>query len=71
MKSLYDLKLDFLGFIAREREEQQKQLELFSSGTLTVRRNGVDITPKTVEQIKDAIARLDALTAKLEKELHG
>ena len=67
MTSKQELKVAFLAYLGRERIERQQQLDLFSSGTLTMHRNGVDITATTMEQINDGIARLDALVAKLEK----
>lgn len=68
MTSKHDIKAAFLAYLGRQRAEQQQQLDLFSSRTVTMHSNGVDITAKTVEQIKGVIARLDALVVTLENE---
>lgn len=67
MVTKQELMAAFLAYLGRERIERQQQLELFSSGTLTMHSNGVDVSTKTIEQINDGIARLDALVAKLQK----
>lgn len=67
MTSKQELKAAFLAYLGRERIERQRQFDLFSSGTLTLHKHGMDITAKTLEQINDEIARVDALIAKLEK----
>ena len=67
MASKQELKAAFLAYLGRERIEREQQLNLFSSGTVTMLRNGADITAETIQQLNDGIARLDALVAKLEK----
>lgn len=71
MKTPTELKQDFLSYVVSLREEAQKELELFSSGTVVMRRNGDDITAEAVDRIKAMIARHDDLMAKLERELNA
>lgn len=69
MKTPHDLKVEFLTYVNRLREDAQSELDLFGSGTVVMRRNGEDITAETVERIKATIARLDDLISKLERDL--
>jgi len=71
VKTPTELKQDFLSYVVSLREEAQKELELFSSGTVVMRRNGDDITAEAVDRIKAMIARHDDLMAKLERELNA
>jgi hypothetical protein len=69
VKTPYDLKVDFLTYVTRLREEAQQELDLFGSGTVVMRPNGEDITVEIVERLKATIAKHDDLIAKLEREL--
>lgn len=69
VKTPHDLKVEFLTYVNRLREDAQSELDLFGSGTVVMRRNGEDITAETVERIKATIARLDDLISKLERDL--
>jgi hypothetical protein len=65
MKTPHDLKVEFLTYVNRLREDAQSELDLFGSGTVVMRRNGENITAELVEQVKATIARLDDLISKL------
>lgn len=71
MKTPYEMKVDFLTYVTSLREDAQRELDLFASGTVVMRRNGEDITAEIVERIKATIARHDDLITKLERELNG
>jgi hypothetical protein len=68
---LYDLKTAFLARLKRQREEAHQQLELFSSGTMTLYRNRVDITAENMDRIRQTIADYDRLISDVEQELNA
>jgi hypothetical protein len=63
-------KLDFLRSLQRMKDDAEREVQLFSSGTMIFRKNCEDITAEVLDRRKSDVTDLSRLIAQIKLNLH-